>query len=94
MISPYAGTTELTIIVACRNPVYGEETRERLLKHAKDAAQRQQVKADDNGHSKKFLKGLEVDYLNLDLNSIDSIFSFAVEASQRYTVLLCCLHAF
>lgn len=94
MISPYAGTTELTIILACRNSVSGEQACERVLKHAEDAVQRQQNRAGDNKHAEKFLKGLKIDHLSLDLNNIDSIFSFAVEARQRCVALLCCLHIF
>ncbi|GJJ07713.1 hypothetical protein Clacol_001918 [Clathrus columnatus] len=83
-ISPYAGATELTLIVACRNPKYGQETCESLAEYAKKVCRRRQNNPDeDRGHAEKFYQNLKIEFMRLDLGSMDSVFSFAAEAQRR-----------
>lgn len=72
--------------MACRNPKFGRRTCELLSEYAQGMLRRRQEKREDVAHAEKFVKGLQIDYLPLDLGSIDSIFNFAVEAQRRYGI--------
>lgn len=80
----FTPTTNLTMIIACRNPNRASEAKTNLLlfldKHIEDHVRKHSKAGDPQKehieHMKEFRKNLEIDLLPLDLASIASTFEF------------------
>jgi 3-keto steroid reductase len=84
--SPWAGSTRLTLILACRSEAKATIARRLLLKVADEAVEKRKRTVGYGGHAEKFREGLEIDFIPLDLASIESVFRFGEQASLKYVV--------
>ncbi|KIJ23344.1 hypothetical protein M422DRAFT_213917, partial [Sphaerobolus stellatus SS14] len=81
---PLAPTQKLSLILACRNKGRAEKAQ-KLLWDALDKRIRWlKSRAGYNGHAEAFRKNLTIDFIQLDLASMDSVFSFTEEVESRY----------
>jgi 3-keto steroid reductase len=86
--SPFAPTKQLTLVLACRNAKRANAARSLLLEFLDAEISRQKKSANYNGHAEEFRRGLNIDFLPLDLASMDSVFECAKEARRQYALLL------
>lgn len=84
--SPFAPTKQLTLVLACRNPKRASTARSRLLNFLDVEVSRQRKSAGYNGHAEDFRRGLNIDFLPVDLASVDSVFEFAKQARRQYSL--------
>jgi len=83
-VSPYAGSTRLTLILACRSEARAMEARRLLLKVADETVEERKRTVAYDGHAEKLREGLTIDFIPLDLASVESVFRFGEHASLRY----------
>lgn len=81
--SPLLRTQRLTLVLACRNPERAKRARELLLAGLEKQVGSLKRSPTYDGHAEIFQKSVQIDFIPLDLCSIESVLIFAEEVQRR-----------